>query len=138
MEADGRLLQEKLVDVQKRSRVQSERAQLRIEEARNSIRSLEEKIRSASVKTASGGTLYSLPARPGMFVHEGDVLAELADLTRVQVRIFVDQPDLGLLHEGQAVEITWDGSPGDVWTGSVERLPTRIVTRGSRTVGEVI
>src|SRR5262249_52744015 len=64
--------------------------------------------------------------------------AELADLTRVRVRAFVDEPELGLLKEGQYVELTWEGSPNRIWTGQVEQLPKTIVARGSRNVGEVL
>ena len=35
------------------------------------------------------------------------------------------------------VRITWDGLPGRVWEGTVERLPTEIVSLASRQVGEV-
>jgi HlyD family secretion protein len=35
------------------------------------------------------------------------------------------------------VRITWDGLPGRTWDGSVERMPTEIVSLGSRQVGEV-
>jgi HlyD family secretion protein len=84
------------------------------------------------------GTIFSLAARPGTFVHVGDVLAEMADLTRVRVRIFVDEPELGLLKEGQPVEISWGGLPNRMWTGQIEQLPKTIVARGSRNVGEVL
>jgi multidrug efflux pump subunit AcrA (membrane-fusion protein) len=56
----------------------------------------------------------------------------------VRVRVFVDEPDLGSLKEGQAVEITWDALPSRVWAGKVQQLPKAIVTRGSRNVGEVL
>jgi HlyD family secretion protein len=137
-EVDGRLLQEKLQDAKKRAAVQGQLARLRVQESEASIQALENKISSASVRVSEGGTVYALPARPGIFVHEGDVVAELADLTRIQVRVYVDEPDLGLLREGQTVEVTWDGSPSDTWCGVVRQLPKRVVARGSRTVGEVI
>ena len=137
-ESDKRLFEQKLNEMRQRSDVDGQRAQLRVEEAQALIRSLESKLRSAVVKAATRGTLYSLPARPGMFVREGDVLAELADLTRIRVRIFVDEPDLGSLKQDQPVEITWDGLPNHVWNGRVEQLPKTIVARGSRNVGEVL
>src|SRR5436309_1573406 len=86
----------------------------------------------------AGGTVYSLPARPGTYVHTGDLLAELADLTRIRVRVFVDEPELGSLKQEQAVEITWEALPDRTWNGLVDRLPKTIVARGSRNVGEVL
>src|SRR5207253_11352241 len=102
-EADKRLIEEKRSAIIQRSKAQAERASLRIEEARASIRSLEEKLKSAQVTAPVSGTLYSLSARAGTYVHTGDSLAELADLTRVRVRVFVDEPELGSLEQNQPV-----------------------------------
>src|SRR5213593_1984285 len=137
-EADKKLILEKRSAILERAKPQAERATLRIEEARNSIQSLEEKLKAAQVTAPAGGTVYSLPARPGTYVHTGDLLAELADLTRIRVRVFVDEPELGSLKEGQAVEITWEALPDRTWNGLVDRLPKTIVARGSRNVGEVL
>ena len=137
-EADKRLIEEKRNAIMQRSKSQAERASLRIEEARASIRSLEEKLKSAQVTAPVSGTLYSLSARAGTYVHTGDSLAELADLTRVRVRVFVDEPELGSLEQHQPVEISWEALPNRAWTGEVEQLPKAVVARGSRNVGEVL
>ena len=42
----------------------------------------------------------------------GDTLAQMADLSHVRVRAFVDEPDLGALEPNQAVQVTWDAKPG--------------------------
>lgn len=137
-EADSGAIVEKQAALAQRSRTDLERATFRQDEARNSRRALEQKVRSARVAAPVSGVLYSLPARAGTLVQTGTVLAELADLTRVRARLFVDEPDLGALREGQPVEITWDGLPSRTWTGRVERLPQAIVARGARNVGEVL
>ena len=137
-EADKRLIEEKRSAIIQRSKPQAERAALRIEEARNSIQSLEEKLKSAQVTAPVSGTLYSLPARAGTYVHTGDVLAELADLTQIRVRVFVDEPEIGSLNEGQDVQVTWDALSNRTWSGQIEQLPKTIVARGSRNVGEVL
>jgi HlyD family secretion protein len=84
------------------------------------------------------GTLFALPVRLRDFVRTGDVLAEVADLSHVRVRAFVDEPELGSLEAGQAVEITWDAAPGRTWSGRTEQIPKAVVARGSRSVGEVL
>ena len=137
-EADKRLIAEKRSAILERSKPQAERATLRIEEARNSIQSLEDKLKAAQVTAPAAGTVYSLPARASTYVHTGDLLAELADLRRIRVRVFVDEPELGSLNEGQAVEITWEALPDRTWNGLVDQLPKTIVARGSRNVGEVL
>src|SRR5262245_51483344 len=137
-EADQRLIEQKKTAVAQRSTLQAERAALRAEEAGTAVRSLEEKLNSARVIAPVTGTLYSLAGRAGVFVHTGDVLAELADLKRVRVRAFVDEPELGSLQVGQPVEITWNALPDRTWVGQVEQLPKTIVARGARSVGEVL
>src|SRR5207253_3198003 len=137
-ETDKRALEEKKNLITQRSKPQAERAGLRIEEARDGIRSLEDKIKSAQVAAPAAGTLYSLPAKAGTYVHTGDVLAELADLKRTRVRVFVDEPELGSLQQGQAVEITWEALPNRAWSGQVVQMPKTVVARGSRNVGEVL
>ncbi len=137
-EADKRAVEERRNATLQRSKPQAERAALRIEQARGSIRSLEEKLKSAQVAASAGGTVYSLPARSGTYVHTGDVLAELADLNQLRVRVFVDEPELGSIQHRQLVEITWDALPNRIFTGQVEQLPKTVVARGSRNVGEVL
>ena len=137
-EGDKRYIEQKKNELSQRSKTQAERAVLRSEEAKNAIDSLEQKVSSERIVAPLSGTVYALPVRAEGLVHAGDVLAEIADLKRVRVRVFVDEPDLGSLKEGQAVEITWDALPSRVWAGKVQQLPKAIVTRGSRNVGEVL
>ena len=137
-EAQARLLQQKKVDLARRATSDQERAILIVQRARNDVRSLSEKLSQARPTASANGTLFHLPVRASDFVHTGDVLAEVADLARVRIRAFVDEPELGALEPGQAVEITWDAAPGHVWNGRTESVPRAVVARGARSVGEVI
>jgi HlyD family secretion protein len=84
----------------------------------------------------SDGTVYSLPVKQGAFVQTGDLLLQEADLSKVLVRAFVDEPDIGRLQIGERVEATWDAVPGRVWTGTVSSVPSTVKPRGNRNVGE--
>ncbi|MBI3664112.1 MAG: efflux RND transporter periplasmic adaptor subunit [Acidobacteria bacterium] len=137
-EAQARLVQQKKEDLARRVKLDQERAALLVERARNDLRALEERIQQARPTAPADGTLFALPVRARDFVHAGDVLAEVADLARIRVRAFVDEPELGALEPGQAVEITWDAAPGRVWNGRSERVPRAVVSRGTRSVGEVL
>lgn len=138
--AKGRLqtLEAKRQDLETRASQSVEGAQLRVNQAQNLVRSLKVKVQSATVVSPIDGTLYSLPVKLGDFVQTGEVLAEIADLQKVRVRAFVDEPDLGGLALGQDVEVTWDGIPGKVWTGKTVELPKQVVARGMRNVGNVL
>ncbi|HTV58615.1 MAG TPA: efflux RND transporter periplasmic adaptor subunit [Verrucomicrobiae bacterium] len=111
---------------------------LAVSQAQDQVRGLEAKVNSATVISPLNGTLYSLPVRTGDFVKLGDVVAEMADLEHVRVRAFVDEPDLGSLAKGQEVQVTWDAHPGEVWSGQTEDIPKQVVSRGARSVGEVL
>lgn len=137
-EAQWKLVEEKKAALDRRVKLDIERATLLVEHARNAVRVLEEKVRSAQVTAPVDGTLYSLPVRRGDYVREGSVLAEVADLGRARVRAFVDEPELGWLEEGQTAEITWDAAPNRVWSGRTEVIPKAVVARGTRSVGEVL
>jgi HlyD family secretion protein len=141
-EADLKTLQnQKTGLIREADRASKEKADLlgpQADEARSRIGSLDLQLASENLSAPVSGTLYVLSAHSGAFVHTGDALGELANLKQVRVRAFVDEPDLGSLSPGQPVEITWDAAPGRKWMGKVEQLPKTIVTRGTRSVGEVL
>ena len=84
------------------------------------------------------GEIYGLAVRPGAYLNVGDPAANVGRLDRLRVRVYVDEPELGRVAEGQPVTITWDALPGKQWQGTVERKPASIQALGSRQVGEVI
>jgi HlyD family secretion protein len=137
-EAEWQRLQNKKEEMARLARLDLERASLAVERGRNEIRSLEAKVQSAEVTAPVDGTLYALPVLKGQYVQVGDLLAEVADLRRVRVRAFVDEPDLGWLEPNQVVEIAWDALPARLWTGRTEMIPKTVVPRGTRSVGEVL
>ncbi len=120
------------------SRYDQEKAQADLANAEAAVKAAQDLIANSNVQAPFAGTVYSLPVRQGAYVNTGDLLVQVADLAQMQVRAFIDEPDIGRLQMGQAVKITWDGLPGRVWTGKVAALPTNIVSRGSRMIGEVL
>ena len=92
----------------------------------------------SNVRAPFAGIVYSLPVKQGAFVAGGDLLLQVADLRNVQVRAFVDEPDVGKLASGNPIEITWDAVPGRIWRATVNAIPSTVKLRGSRNVGETI
>lgn len=125
-------------DLEQRSSETVEGGTLRVNQQQALVQSLEDKVRSATIVADVNGTLYSLPVRVGDYVKVGDTLAVMADLSKVRVRAFVDEPDLGQLEPSQAVEVTWDARQGKTWTGHTEEVPKQVVAHGMRSVGEVL
>ncbi|MGH9556819.1 MAG: HlyD family secretion protein, partial [Terriglobales bacterium] len=135
-QAEVELLEQKLKDRFSRPEVARTAAQL--SEAQAAYAAAQNQLQSAIVRAPRAGVVYSLPVRPGAYVNPGDLLVQVADLSRVQVRAFVDEPDIGRLAPGQKILLTWDGIPDRTWTGTVTSVPTTVTLRGTRNVGELI
>src|ERR1700682_989133 len=114
------------------------RTALQVQQIQSEIASLRAKVASARITAPTDGTLYSLPVKTGDYVKTGDLLAEMADLHRVRVRAFIDEPELGALVPNEPVKITWDALPNRTWTGKTEVIPKQVVAHGSRSVGELL
>src|SRR5437016_5943307 len=112
--------------------------ELDVKDAAAQLAELEEKVQQGRISAPANGTLYSLPVKARDFVKVGDPLAEMADLHKVRVRAFIDEPDLGGLEENQPVRITWDALPNRTWLGKTEMIPKQVVQRNTRSVGELL
>ena len=84
------------------------------------------------------GTVYSVPVSKTEYVNQGDRLLSIADLSKLQVRGYFDEPEIGKLQIGQPVTIVWDARPNQTWHGHISRMPSTIITYGTRNVGEVV
>ena len=63
---------------------------------------------------------------------------QMADLTKVRVRAYFDEPDLGRLAIGQKIRIVWDAYPGRDWHGHIVQVPSTVITYTTRNVGEAL
>lgn len=114
------------------------RAALAVQQAQSDVAALEEKVRQGRITAPVDSTLYSLPVKTGDYVKVGDLLAEMAELHKVRVRAFIDEPEMGGLETDLPVKITWDALPNRSWQGKTEIIPKQVVARGSRSVGELL
>lgn len=134
-QADLTLLEQKQKD--RYSPPEVARIQAQGSEAEAAYASAEDSLQKSTVRAPFDGVVYSLPVKEGAFVQAGELLLQEADLSRVLVRAFVDEPDIGRLQVGQKVEVTWDAVPSRVWTGSVNTVPATVKLHGNRNVGEM-
>jgi len=107
-------------------------------EARASLAGAHSLLAKSNIRAPQDGVVYSLPVREGTYVNAGDLLLEEANLSTVSIRAFVDEPDLGRLHQGQKIEVTWDALPGRTWLGTVTGVPASVRLHGNRNVGELV
>jgi len=134
-EANVQLLQQKLGGRYSKQEIGHVEAQQT--EGHASLAAAQQLLKNSNIVAPRAGMVYSLPVQQGAFVNAGDLLVQVADLHKVRVRAFVDEPEIGKLQKGQLVEVTWDAVPGRVWQGTVDALPTTVVQHGTRMVGEV-
>jgi HlyD family secretion protein len=106
-------------------------------EAQAAYEAAEDALTRSSVRAPFDGVVYALPVKQGAYVQTGDLLLQEGDLSRMLVRTFVDEPDIGRLATGEKIEVTWDALPGRLWNGAVSTVPSTVKLRGTRNVGEV-
>jgi HlyD family secretion protein len=133
-QADVTLLEQKQKD--RYSKPEAAQIEAQAAEAQAAYAAAEDALLKSSVRAPFDGIVYSLPVKQGAFVQAGELLLQAADLSRVLVRAFVDEPDVGRLQAGQKVEVTWDAVPGRTWIGTVNTVPSTVKLRVSRNVGE--
>jgi HlyD family secretion protein len=129
----------------RQANLDAERGELQVQQTLSEMAALEDKVIDGRITAPADGTLYSLgrnaaglPLKAGDYVKLGDLLAEMADLHRVRVRAFIDEPDLGALETDEPVIITWDALPNRTWVGKTETIPKQVVPHGTRSVGELL
>lgn len=110
----------------------------RLREARTAVTSANAQLERGTLRAPIGGMVYQMDVKAGAYLNPGDLVANIGEIKRLSVNVFVDEPELGRVALEMPVTITWDGIAGREWTGRVDRLPTQIQALGSRQVGEVV
>ena len=89
-----------------RAQQQTLRAQLTAAEAQ--VAQVAERIGKADIRNPSAGTVLVAYAKAGEFVQAGQPLYRIADLSTVDVRAYVTEPQLAGVTVGQPVQVTVD------------------------------
>ncbi len=133
-EAEVKLLESKQSG--RYSRPEMSSVEARHAEAQSAYSAAEDVLRQLIIRAPFEGIVYSLPVKEGTYVNPGDLILQEADLSKVMVRAYVDEPDIARLAPGQRIEVAWDAMPGRTWTGSVSSIPASVKLHGTRNVGE--
>ncbi len=133
-DAELNLLQQKQKD--RYSQPEVARVEAQKSEAQAAHDAAEDVLAKSNVQASFDGIVYALAVRQGVFVQAGDLLLQEADLSKVLVRAYVDEPDIGRLSPGDKIEITWDAIPGRIWQATLGAVPSTVKLRGTRNVGE--
>jgi HlyD family secretion protein len=114
------------------------RAQAALQDAEANRQAAQQVVSQTAVRATSAGTVYSVEVKPTEFVEEGKMLLQMADLRRLRVRAYFDEPEIGRLAVGQQAIIKWDARQGVVWHGHIERTPSTVAQYETRRVGEAL
>ena len=90
------------------------------------------------IRAPFAGTVYALPVTAYATVSPGEDLVNIADLNKIRIRAFFDEPEIGRLADGQPVRIVWDAKPDHTWHGHISQTPTSVTNYGTRNVGECL
>jgi HlyD family secretion protein len=134
-QANVELLEKKLKD--RYSQPEIARVEAQKKEAEAALQAAQDVLDKSNIRAPFDGVVYSVPVRDGNFVNPGDLLLEEGVLSRVRLRAYVDEPDLGRLAPGQKIEVTWDAMPGRIWQGTLTSVPATVKLYSTRHVGEI-
>lgn len=114
------------------------KVQAQVADARAAVSAAQSSYNNTNIRSPLVGTVYSIPVTTYDYVNAGETLMDVADLNRLQVRAYFDEPEIGKLAVGQAVKIVWDAKPTQTWHGHISRAPSTVIAYGTRNVGECI
>ena len=114
------------------------RAQAALTDAQANLAAAQQVVSQTMIHAPVAGTVYLLNVGRTEFVEEGKLLLQVADLHHLRVRAYFDEPEIGRLAVGQKIQIKWDAKPGSSWQGHIVRIPSTVITYGTRNVGEVM
>ncbi|PKN39245.1 MAG: hypothetical protein CVU62_03365 [Deltaproteobacteria bacterium HGW-Deltaproteobacteria-2] len=97
-----------------------------IEVATAQINSVNASLSQASIqlaytqlKSPMDGVITSRNIEPGETVNSGREVITISDLSRVDLKIFIDETEIGKVRPGQKVDVKIDTFPGKTYTGTV-------------------
>ena len=114
----------------------------RITQSQASLQSVQVDLSRTRILSPINGVVVNRAIDPGQTVQASftaPVLFQIAqDLSKLQVKILVDEADIGQVREGQAVKFTVDAFPDQTFQGSVTQVRKQPETQANVVAYEVI
>jgi HlyD family secretion protein len=114
-------------------------AEARAEAARGTLAAAEAMLAQTRIAAPSDGRVTLRNAEPGEVVTPGFPILRIADLSRVRLRVYVPQPQIGLVKIGQRAAVSVDSFPDRTFPGVVTEIaekpeftPKNVQTREER------
>jgi multidrug resistance efflux pump len=100
-------------------------ANARVAEIRAQLEANAIRLDETEVRASAKARVESVSVRPGDLAAAGKAVATLLEMNQVWARVYVPEPQLGLLHTGDRVSIRADTYPDRVYEGVVEQVNTK-------------
>jgi len=120
-------------------------AQANVIRVRTSVSIAQQRLDEARVTAPVAGTVISKTVSLGQVIQSatsvmggGSTIVTMADLSRVQMRAFMNETDIGKISSGQEARVVVDAFPDRVFRGSVEKVEPQAVIQQSVTMFPVI
>jgi len=122
-------------------KVQYEAAKSGVEQGRASLKEAEDDLSKCTITSPISGLITRLNKEEGEMVlgaqFQEDVIMVVADLTRIEAQVDVDETDVVDVKPGQEAEIEVDALPDTVLHGQVKEISNTATTTGYGTQEEV-
>jgi HlyD family secretion protein len=103
----------------KATRQDMEAARSQVQAARAALEQTNLQMQYTELKAPFSGTITSRNVEPGEVVTPGREVMTLSDLSRVDLKIFVGEGEIGKVKPGQKVDVKVDTFPNKIFTGYV-------------------
>lgn len=120
-------------------------AEASIVRARTNLDLAKQRLEDATVRAPVSGTVIEKPVSLGQVITSatsgasgGTTILRMADLTKVRMRAFVNETDIGNVRPGQVATVTVDAYPDRRFTGTVEQVEPQAVVQQSVTMFPVL
>ncbi|MEW5745608.1 MAG: efflux RND transporter periplasmic adaptor subunit [Nitrospirota bacterium] len=97
-------------------------AQDRVQQAEASLSAAQERLKDTVLYAPIAGVVLNKNVELGETVAPGTPVYTIGDLANPWVKVYIREPDLGLVKLGQRAEITTDSYPGKVYEGVVSYI----------------
>lgn len=101
---------------------QTEQARVDVERARAVLKQSESVAREAEIRAPADGIILHRMAEPGLLLGPGQPALTMAFASRLYVRTFIPETQLGRVKPGSPAEVTVDAFPGKVFPARVTEI----------------
>lgn len=113
--------------------------------ARTNLSIAQVRLQDATVRAPTNGTIIARPVSEGTVITSattsasgGTTIMQMADLSKVRMRAFVNETDIGNVKSGQTATVTVDAFPNRRFVGIVEMVEPQAVVQSSVTMFPVL